>query len=268
MWRIPKPSARRKYANLAQANITWAMSIAGLIVLAALLPSHAQDQAYHAFADNRAWGLIPNAVDTLTNGAFVLAGLIGLFWFKKDRLELPSMIMRVAVLTFVMSTIAIGLSSAYYHWQPTDERLVVDRLAMSVAFASVLTMLAQERLEARSATITYMLMMILGPSSVMIWAVFDNLTPYYLLQFGGVLLAIILLTIRPPMANGPNFWALLMCYFLAKLAEMFDAGIFAMTHEIISGHALKHLLSAIGMVLLLASLRPDAKADLDGRELT
>lgn len=226
-----------------------------LVALAALLPPYTQDPVYHAFADTRAWGLIPNAADTLSNGAFIIAGLMGLVWLKQDRLHFSHPGMRTAVMTLIAGAIMIGLTSAYYHLQPTDARLVFDRFAMTIAFTGALSMLAYDRLSVPVARITYPLLLVLAPASVIIWATTTNLTPYYVVQFGGILLMLMVLAITPITPNGPNFAALLGCYFLAKVTELFDTSIYAASAHLIAGHTLKHLFAAAGIVLLLGAMR-------------
>jgi hypothetical protein len=56
--------------------------IGGLAALAAaaawLLPPIAQDPAYHRLADSRPWLGIPNALNVVSNAAFLLVGALGL----------------------------------------------------------------------------------------------------------------------------------------------------------------------------------------------
>ena len=45
----------------------------------------AQDQAYHLFADGRAFLGIDNAANTLSNLAFLVVGTLGLFFLWRER---------------------------------------------------------------------------------------------------------------------------------------------------------------------------------------
>ena len=241
--------------STTQAETILAVAIVVLIILAVLLPPHAQEQAYHAFADQRAWAALPNALDTLTNGAFIVVGGLGLYWLKSGSFHAQSINMRLSIRLFSLGAIAIGLTSAYYHLDPTDSSLVPDRMAMAFTFAAVLAMMAQDRVSSRAGTWTLLTVLVLGPCSVLIWAMTGNLAPYYVLQFGGLLLLIMMLLLRGSCGRGPGFVALLVCYTLAKISEASDLQIFAATQQLISGHSLKHILAACGMLMLLLPLK-------------
>ena len=49
------------------------------------------------------------------------------------------------------------------------------------------------------------------------------------------------------------FWAAILFYVLAKVAEFYDAQIFSAL-RVISGHSLKHLLASLSAVALLVGL--------------
>ncbi len=238
-----------------QAEFVLALGLIALVLLAMIGGSLTQDPTYHQFIDTRAWLGLPNAADTLTNGAFAVVGLVGLWWLATGRLRPLNHVMRACVALFCAGAIGIGITSGYYHLAPDDARLVVDRLAMSITFAAVLGMLAAQRVSNRAGWVTLAASLILAPTSVLVWAVYGNLAPYYWAQFGGILLVVIILLLRRAKAGQTNFVALLWCYLLAKLAETFDAGVFSLTQGLISGHSLKHLLAALGMLLLLWPLR-------------
>ena len=53
-------------------------------------------------------------------------------------------------------------------------------------------------------------------------------------------------------------WFLLLalgCYVLAKVFEASDRAIFAVTHNALAGHAIKHLFAALGCFVILEMLR-------------
>lgn len=250
-----RPSVGRFWLTDKQAEFVLALGLVALVVMAAIGGSLTQDPTYHQFIDTRVWLGLPNAADTLTNGAFAGVGLIGLWWLGTGNLHPLSPVMRACVTLFCAGAIGIAITSGYYHLAPDDARLVVDRLAMSITFAAVLGMLAAQRVSNRAGWATLTATLVLAPASVLIWAANGNLAPYYWAQFGGILLMILILLLRPAKPGQANFVALLWCYLLAKLAETFDAGVFSFAHGLISGHSLKHLLAALGMLLLLWPLR-------------
>jgi Na+/melibiose symporter-like transporter len=80
-----------------------------------------------------------------------------------------------------------------------------------------------------------------------------DLRPYALVQFLPLLLIALMLWLYPGNRASTRWlwWAFLM-YFLAKLAEAFDAPIFSAVG--ISGHSFKHLLSALAILYALFAL--------------
>ena len=234
-----------------------------LIGCALLLPPIVQDQSYHAFADRRPWGAVPNAADTLSNLAFLIAGFWGLWKIVSHRgFALNPLICRLVAL-FLMGVLLTGLASMYYHIAPSDSRLAVDRLAMSMSFAAVLALLAADRVSVRLAMWVMVVLLFLGPLTVWVWNTSQNLTPYAVLQFGGV--AVIAVFCWRPALHRPglNFPGLLLFYGLAKLAEALDSRIFELTLGLVSGHTLKHVLAAIGVVVFVMPFfsRPEARAE-------
>ncbi len=49
-------------------------------------------------------------------------------------------------------------------------------------------------------------------------------------------------------------WWLMICYLLAKILEFYDREIYTLT-SLISGHTLKHLVSATGIVFFCLALK-------------
>ncbi|MFN4998373.1 MAG: hypothetical protein ACK5FQ_03650, partial [Betaproteobacteria bacterium] len=83
------------------------------------------------------------------------------------------------------------------------------------------------------------------------------------LQFGGVAM-IAVFCWRPSLhSSGLNFSGLLLFYGLAKLAEVLDSRILEITLGLVSGHTLKHVLAAIGIVVLVVRLfsQPKVRAE-------
>ena len=245
----------RAWLTVKQAELLLMLMIIGLFFVAMLSNQLLQDPAYHEFVDTRAWLGLPNALNTLTNGAFAVVGFLVLYWLVNNQLVFVSLAMRVAVWLFSIGAIAIAAASAYYHLWPDNATLAVDRFAMSVTFAAVLAMLVADRVSSRASWPTLAVALVLGPMSVWIYAVQHNLTPYYVVQFGGILLMLVMLLVRATPTPGPNFTALLWCYLLAKVAEALDHEVFAVTHGLISGHSLKHLFAALGMLMLIWPLK-------------
>ncbi|KAI8058150.1 hypothetical protein BDF22DRAFT_664178 [Syncephalis plumigaleata] len=221
-----------------------------------------QDPAYHRFADTRPLGPIPNAGDVLSNLAFAIVGIVGCSrMFTYERLSPLSggrrwvRSRREAILGFFSSMTLIALGSAYYHWAPTNATLVWDRLPMTIAFSTILSSVVLERFHpVFGSRISYYCLVILGMTSVWWWHYSDDLLPYFIVQFLPFILypLSIVITRKPPNQAPSAEWKMLLgilLYALAKYTETNDKVIFEATHQIVSGHTLKHLIAALGTAI-------------------
>jgi hypothetical protein len=96
---------------------------------------------------------------------------------------------------------------------------------------------------------------LMGALSVAYWRWSGDLRFYVWVQlfpFLAVLLTLALL--RGPFDHRGHLPQALGCYALAKAAELADARVFALTSGVVSGHTLKHLLSAGGVLFLVRML--------------
>ncbi|MBB5204794.1 hypothetical protein HNQ51_002108 [Inhella inkyongensis] len=206
----------------------------------------------HPFVDTRAWLGLPNAADTLSNLPFAVLG--GWLLLRLRRVLLSRVQHRcLSVLAWGLLLTALG--SGLYHWAPTAQTLVADRLGMAVLFAGVLGLAVTERGLSAAAPQVLALMLPLGAlaAALPLWG---NVLPWALVQYGGVL-ALVGLALRQlqPGALGVRWAWVLAGYGLAKLCENQDAAIFALSGEWISGHTLKHLAAAAAVVPVLWPLR-------------
>jgi hypothetical protein len=256
MSRFPGPAG----GFLSRTEAAFLLASALLISSALFIPPIAQDQSYHVFADQRPWGPLANAADTLSNLSFLLAGGWGLWQVACSQNFPSSPLIRSLAAIFLVGVMLTGLASMFYHLAPSDSRLAVDRFAMSLAFAAALALLAADRVSERLAVWLVTILFVLAPLTVWIWVDSGNLTPYAVLQFGGVTL-IALFSWRPSLRDpGFNFLGLLLFYGLAKLAEVLDGRIFELTLGLVSGHTLKHLLAALGAIVLVLPIFSRSKA--------
>jgi len=234
-----------------------------LLLLAAVpfLPFLPQDQGYHHFADGRALFGVANALDTLSNVPFVLAGLAGICMLMSGRLHLPGPAGTAAAWVFFAGLIATGLASAWYHHAPSDAGLASDRYGMVIAFAGALGMAAAQKVGQRAAWLTTALALACGPTAVLWWRHSGNVAPYVVMQFGGMLVLVVTLLWRST-APGPNWGALVVAYALAKVFEAADFQVFELTAHLVSGHTLKHLLAACAALAVIWPLRRGCHAPL------
>jgi hypothetical protein len=255
------PPAARGFLSTTEISFLFVLCL--LIGCALFLPPIAQDQNYHGFADQRPWGVVPNAADTFSNSSFLVAGLWGLWRLAGYRGHASNPLILRLVSLLLIGVLLTGLASMFYHLAPNDSRLAIDRLAMSLSFAAALGLLVADRVSVRFAVGVVAGFLFLGPLTVWVWSASGNLTPYAVLQFGGVAM-IAVFCWRPSLhIRGLNFSGLLLFYGLAKLAELLDSRIFELSLALVSGHTLKHVFAAIGIVVLVLPLlsRPRPQAE-------
>ncbi|MFZ9258657.1 MAG: ceramidase domain-containing protein, partial [Candidatus Fonsibacter ubiquis] len=178
---------------MSKSEISFLIGLIIFLLLAIFLPSIQQDQNYHNFADKRVLFGVNNAFDTLSNLAFIIVGILGLFNFYNNKFIKISNSFSVILNLFFISIILTGLGSGYYHLSPNDFTLVFDRLALTLVFTFILAMLASIRISERSGFHTLAELIILAPLSVLLWNYNGNLTPYAVLQFGGIIIIVLTL---------------------------------------------------------------------------
>lgn len=242
------------------------LALVGLLVHGPL----PQPQAYHEFVDQRPWLGLPNAWNVLSNLGFFLVGALGVARLSRTAGTGQGVAERGYRLFFA-GLLLTGVSSGFYHLEPQDTSLVLDRLTMVLAFAGILAALIEERLQAGWGLSLLPIFTGAGLVTLLYWtagvAVGAGDVRWYLLYQILVMTALpLLLLLCPrPGAKSRALWGLVGAYVLAKVTEHFDVAIFALSGHFISGHSLKHLLAALGAYGLLRALSA-ADEDLSNRE--
>ena len=224
-----------------------------------------QDQAYHLFADRRAFLGIDNAADTLSGLAFLVAGALGLIFLWRERAPrgtgryaAPEEMRPYWILFCAVALTAFG--SAYYHLVPNDARLVWDRLPMSLGFMALLSATIVDRVSMKTGLRLLVPLLLAGAGSVIYWRWSalrgaENLLPYIVVQYGSIAAVLaIVMQLRSRYTHGAYIFGVLALYAAAKAAEALDAQIYALG-GIVSGHTLKHLLAALAVCWLLRMLQ-------------
>lgn len=211
-----------------------------------------QQQGYHQFADSRSFLGIPNTFDVLTNIAFVIVGLLGITLVRSMKTSLPTF---SSWQWFFISIFLIAPGSAWYHWAPNDSTLIWDRLPMSLGFMALYVALLSEHINLKLERFLP-LALFLGILSVVTWVVTSDLRFYFIVQFSSFLtIPIILILFRSHFTHKIYYAGALIAYALAKWTETNDRMIFEATNFMISGHSLKHILAAFGLLLLWQMIR-------------
>jgi len=222
-------------------------------------PPIPQDPAYHLFADSRAlWG-VPNFWNVVSNVPFIAFGFIGILLVSKRAPPAGLADLRSAYLVFFVGISLIGFGSIYYHLTPSTDRLVWDRLPMTISFMAFFSVTLGEHISPRIGHSLLWPLVAMGVGSVMFWYWGEvrgtgDLRPYALVQFLPMLLIpVVLLLFQSAIRPTGWMWAILLTYSLSKLAELGDPVIFQGLGWI-SGHSLKHLIASLGALLFLRGL--------------
>jgi hypothetical protein len=246
--------------------------LTGLLTLLAILVTTnlariPQAPEYHRFADQRVFFGIPRFLDVVSNLPFVVFGCLGLRSLLRRGAPGKGAVIedereRRIYLVFYLGVVLTGFGSAYYHLQPDHERLVWDRLAMTVAFMSLLASVIAERISIRAGLLLLFPLLVTGGGTVLYWIVSENagvgdLRPYVLVQYYPVVLIVLLLWFFPSRYDkSGHILGMLAFYGLAKIFEVSDKEIFSLG-QVVSGHTIKHLFAAMaaGCHLRMLSLR-------------
>ncbi len=269
----PAPTDLAVHRPMPKSPIEQRMCRFGLVLLALwllaallgpalmALPSHGLVDLHphgHPFIDARTiWG-IPHFMDVLSNAPLLLAGLLGV-WALRDTQLLPPA--RQAMTVFFVGLMVTGLGSAWYHWAPDAQGLVLDRLGMAVTFAGALALAVSERVSVAAASVTLRASLVVALLSAVMPLSHDNVWPWAVVQFGGMALMLWLSLQKPVVgALGVRIGVLLALYAVAKVLELGDEAIFHATGEQVSGHTLKHLVAALAVFPVWFAVRQNARA--------
>lgn len=216
-------------------------------------PPVPQPQAYLNFVDTRTWLGIPNFGDVASNIPFVVVGILGLRQLNltwKDANRFADPLEAIPFLIAFTGLILVGPGSAYFHWAPSNESLVWDRLPITLVIMAFLSTMIAERMHLKAGLFLLPLLLFAGIISVVYWGVTESagrgdLRLYILVLFLPILVIPVLLLLFPPKYTGARIiLEILIGYGVARVFEHYDPQVFEMTNGAISGHSVKHLLMA------------------------
>ncbi|HZY89998.1 MAG TPA: hypothetical protein VFE78_34565 [Gemmataceae bacterium] len=243
--------------------------------LAFCLPPIPQHPGFHAFADGRTMLGVPNFLNVASNLPFVVVGLLGLgLLLRHDAVGPAGAVLaraeRWPFLVLFAGVLLTGFGSAYYHLAPDNDRLVWDRLPMTVAFMGLFASMIGERIGVRAGAWLLWPLVWLGVASVLAWHLGErrgagDLRLYGFVQFYPLLTIPLLIYLFPARyTHAGGVFVALGWYLLAKVLELgpVDHGIYS-AGQLVSGHTLKHLAAALGAYWLFRMVkyrRPAANA--------
>ena len=240
---------------LSKSEIGLALACLGLMAAAWLGPDLPAPAHYHQFADRRAiWG-VPFAMDVSSNLLFALVGLAGLWRLLRSPARALSNVQRAMASLFFGGLLLTAAGSSWYHWQPDEAGLAIDRCGMAVAFAGLLGLAAAGRVSERAGAALGLSVLLLGPFAAATAQATGNVLPWALLQFGGMALIVWLALLRARHQSlAIRWWLVIGGYVAAKLLEMNDHPIYELMGHLVSGHTLKHLVAALSAWPVVAAV--------------
>jgi len=235
-----------------------------MLVVDLMQPRIPQPQSYHAFADQRSFLGVSHFADVVSNVPFAIFGLWGLIFLQRyspeelrkhflDRRE------RWFYVIISIGLLLTAFGSGYYHLDPDNDRLMWDRLPMTIVFMSLVAALIAERISLRVGLWLLPVLLVIGISSVVQWHMSEtrgagDLRFYGTVQAYSVIFVLLALLFPTPYTHGSDLLLIAGFYILAKVLEILDKPIFSLGH-IVSGHTLKHLVAALAGYSILRMIK-------------
>ncbi len=253
---------RKLHCGLRAAILLGAL--AALAVAAIIQHPIPQPLSYHRFADHRTLLGIPNFFDVLSNLAFLYVGIAGLWFVMRRNAREGSAFLdpreRWPYVMLFLGMVLTCFGSTYYHLQPNNNRLMWDRLPMTLIFTSILAAIIAERVSVRVGLWLLGPLMAVGLWSVLQWRMSElrgagDLRLYLMVQLLPAFVIPILMILFPARyTRGTDLGWVLALYVLSKICELLDREIYRAGH-LLSGHTLKHVISALAIYLVLRMLK-------------
>lgn len=223
----------------------------------------AQPLAYHGFAGQRALFGILNFDNVISNLLLFVVGLYALcklFLTKNPVCFInPNEIIFYAI--FFLGILFTSLGSAYYHSSPDNLSLIVDRAPMAIALMSFFAAIIAEHISCRWGLILLPIFLLFGALSIIYWSISlktgaDDLRFYlFVLIYPTLAIMMILTMYRSPYTQVGWIWLALGLYLIARAFEALDQETFIWTHQVVSGHTIKHLLAGCSVYCIWLYLR-------------
>ena len=230
-------------------------------IAAWLTPRTDLPPSYHHFADQRVWLGMPHFGDVASNAVYLIAALWGLAFLagKSSVGQFVDARERWPYLFVFLGLLLTAFGSAYYHLAPDNDRLVWDRVPMTIVFMPLVSALIVERVNLKLGLWLLPILTAVGIGSVVQWHLSvqhgaGDLRFFGAVQLYAVLALFAVLLLPPRYSRGSDLLVVAGLYVLAKICELADHQIFWLGH-LVSGHTLKHLVSGFAGLWILRMLR-------------
>jgi hypothetical protein len=205
---------------------------------------------YHDLADQRPILGVPHFWNVASNLPFLVVGAMGLGLLRRR----PASPAWAAVFA---GTALVSFGSSYYHLAPSDATLVWDRLPIGVAFMGFFAALIEEHSRAHGSRLLLPLILF-STGAVYWWRFTGDLSLWVWVQLAPMLGIVLVLFLPGRYSHRRYLVYALVCYALAKVFELGDRQLMEWSGGMLSGHSLKHLSAAAGVLFLYLMLRKRA----------
>jgi hypothetical protein len=205
---------------------------------------------YHQLADQRSVFGIPNFWNVISNLPFLIVGWMGLDLLRRR----PAGASPAWAALFAGTTL-VFFGSAYYHLDPRDATLVWDRLPIGVAFMGFFAALIGEHSRGNGNR-PLLPLILFSIGAVYWWRFTGDLSLWVWVQLAPMLAIVLALSFLPGRYTHRRYMLYaLACYALAKAFELGDRQAMEWSGGALSGHSLKHVAAAAGVLCFYAMLK-------------
>jgi hypothetical protein len=227
--------------------------LAAAVVYAIARGPYPQPEGYFPFADQRTICGVRNGGDVLSNLGFAAAGAWGLWILFGRRRDASLRAAWPGYSVFFLGVVLTALGSAYFHYAPSNPTLVWDRLPIAIA---CMGLVAAVRAQTRGPQPMWVLPLLvaIAAASIVWWKATGDLRPYGIVQGSIVLTPIWQWIYHAPKSDRIAIGTAIGLYLAARFFERYDREAFDVL-GFMSGHTIKHLLSAAAVAVIAANLR-------------
>jgi hypothetical protein len=214
----------------------------------------AQFADYHDLADQRRLLGIPHFWNVASNLPFLIVGVMGLVLLRRR----PAGASPAWAAVFG-GTLLVFFGSAYYHLDPRDATLVWDRLPIGIAFMGFSVALICEHTGENGKRIAQRMLLpliLFSIGAVYWWRFTGDLSLWVWVQLAPMLAIPLALIFLPAQYTHRRYLLYALgCYALAKGFELGDRQLMEWSSGVLSGHSLKHVAAAAGVLCFYAMLK-------------